>query len=268
MIVLKIGGDIFERGLGSSLSVDIKQILQNDKLVIVHGGGDEVTRIAEKLGKEQVFISSPEGIRSRYTDMETAEIYTMVMAGKVNKRIVAFLLKEGILSVGLTGIDAMLLRAFRKKRLVIIDERGRRRIIEGGFTGKISQVNRKLLDVLIMGGFVPVVAPTAIGDDYELLNVDSDRVAAYLAGALGASKVVFLTDVKGVMIEGKCVERLSTSEAQKLLPKTGGGMSKKIIASIEAVKAGSKEAIITSGFGENPITSALNHHVGTVITLE
>ena len=267
MIVLKIGGDVFERGLGPSLSADIKQILQHDKIVMVHGGGDEVTRIAERLGKVQVFISSPEGIRSRYTDRETAEIYTMVMAGKVNKKIVAFLLREGISAVGLTGIDAMLLKAERKNRLVIKDERGRKRIIEGGFTGKISQVNSRLLELLVGGGYVPVVAPTAIGNEYEFLNVDSDRAAANVAGALGADKVVFLTDVQGVLINGKCVEHLSTSEAQELLPKTGGGMDKKIIASIETVKAGAKEAIITSGFGENPIVNALSHHVGTVITI-
>ena len=128
-------------------------------------------------------------------------------------------------------------------------------------------MNGKLLDLLIRDGYVPVVAPTAIGDDYELLNVDSDRAAAYIAGALSADKVVFLTDVQGVLVNGKCIEKLSTSEAQELLPKTGGGMDKKIIASIEAVKAGTKEAIITTGFGENPVLNALNHRVGTVITL-
>src|SRR4030067_3697991 len=114
MIVLKFGGDIFERGLGPSLSADIKQILQNDKIVIVHGGGDEVTRIAEKLGKAQVFISSPGGIRSRYTDKETAEIYTMVMAGKVNKKIVAFLLSKSIPAIGFYGLGAPLLKTQTK----------------------------------------------------------------------------------------------------------------------------------------------------------
>lgn len=268
MIVLKMGGDIFERGLSDSLSSDIKRVLQDDKVVIVHGGGDEVTRIAERLGKAQVFVSSPEGIRSRYTDKETAEIYTMVMAGKVNKRIVAFLLKAGISAVGLTGVDGMLLKAERKKRLLIIDERGRKRIIEGGFTGKIFQVNSKLLELLVGSGYVPVVAPTAIGDEYELLNVDSDRAAANIAGAMGANEVVFLTDVEGVLINGKCVRKLSANEAQKLLPKTGGGMGKKVIASIEAVKGGTKEAIITCGFTENPVVNALKHNAGTVITLE
>ncbi|MEM2725833.1 MAG: acetylaminoadipate kinase, partial [Candidatus Bathyarchaeia archaeon] len=85
MLVLKIGGDIFRGGLNDSLANDIKRILEGDRLVIVHGGGDEVTEIAEKLGKEQVFVTSPEGIRSRYTDEETVEIYTMVMAGRINK---------------------------------------------------------------------------------------------------------------------------------------------------------------------------------------
>jgi len=92
MIVLKIGGDIFQKGLKSTLGNDIRKVLEREQLVIVHGGGDEVTKVAGKLGKEQVFITSPSGIRSRYTDKETVEIYAMVMAGRINKAIVKWLL--------------------------------------------------------------------------------------------------------------------------------------------------------------------------------
>ncbi|MEM2513670.1 MAG: acetylaminoadipate kinase, partial [Candidatus Bathyarchaeia archaeon] len=127
MIVLKIGGDIYKRGLGESLIDDVKKILENDKVVIVHGGGDEVTDISERLGKKQIFVTSPEGIRSRYTDEETVEIYTMVMAGRINKAIVRWLLSHGILAVGISGIDGALMVANRKKKLLIIDERGRKR---------------------------------------------------------------------------------------------------------------------------------------------
>lgn len=268
MIVLKIGGDIFERGLRPRVSADIKTTLENNRLVIVHGGGDEVTKIAEKLGKPQIFISSPSGITSRYTDEETVGIYSMVMAGKVNKRIVAFLLSEGIPAIGLTGIDSQLIKAKRKKRLIIMDERGRRRIIEGGYTGKIIQVNTELLKLLLGNGYIPVVAPVALGNNYEFLNVDSDRAAAHIAGSLGAEKIVFLTDVQGVFVNGKFIERLSVKEAEVLLPKMGVGMDKKILASIEAVKAGVKEAIVTSGFTENPIVNALKNETGTVITIE
>lgn len=268
MFVIKIGGDIFEKGMNENLSKDIKRILEHEKIVLVHGGGDEVTRIAEKLGKKQVFIRSPSGIRSRYTDEETVQIYTMVMAGKINKSIVQWLLSQGVSAVGLSGVDAGMLRAKRKKRLLMIDDRNRRRIIPGGYTGKIHQVNTDLLRVLVSNGYVPVVAPAAVGEDHELLNVDSDRAAAQLAGALGVEKVIFLTDVEGILLVGKNVEKLSLREAEQLLPKMGAGMDKKVLASIEALRAGVGEAIITSGLIENPVTKAINHQVGTVITLE
>ncbi|HDJ04848.1 MAG TPA: acetylaminoadipate kinase, partial [Candidatus Bathyarchaeota archaeon] len=164
MIVLKIGGDIVEKGMNRNLSDDIKETLKRDSMVIVHGGGDEVTRVAEKIGKKQVFITSPSGIRSRYTDYETVQIYTMVMAGKVNKAVVRWLLSENIPAFGVSGVDAAILRARRKKRLLIIDERGRRRIIEGGFTGKIIDVNPAPLNLLALSGYVPVVAPIAVGE--------------------------------------------------------------------------------------------------------
>jgi len=268
MIVLKIGGSLLEKGLNPTLVTDIKKVLETERLVIVHGGGDEVTKIAEKLGKPQEFIVSPEGIRSRYTDEETARIYTMVMAGKINKETVAFLLSRGVQAIGLSGIDAALLKAKRKERLVIVDERGRKRVIDGGFTGKISQVNNGVIRLLTDNGYVPVISSVAIGDKYELLNIDSDRAAAYIAGALSADKIVFLTDVQGVFIEEKLVKKLSIEEAERLLPKMGAGMDKKVMASIEAVKMGVMEAIIAPGSLENPIIEAVNHRVGTVVARE
>lgn len=268
MIILKIGGDIFHSGMTVNLLIDLKEILKLEKVVIVHGGGDEVTSIAEKLGKKQVFVTSPSGIRSRYTDKETAEIYTMVMAGRINKLIVKWLLSNRVPAIGLSGIDAAILRAKRKKKLVIVDERGRRRIIEGGYTGKIVEVDPAPVNIFLHSGYVPVVAPIAIGDEYELLNVDSDRAAAYLAGGLNAERVIFLTDVEGVYIDGSLSSKLALDEAEKILSKIGPGMNKKVLASIEALRAGVQEAIISSGFIKDPISKALNHKAGTVITIE
>ncbi len=268
MIVLKVGGDIFKRGLNRPLADDIKRILEKDRLIIVHGGGDEVTEIAEKLGKKQIFITSPKGIRSRYTDGETVEIYTMVMAGRINKAIVRWLLSEGMPAIGLSGIDGALMVAKRKKKLIIIDERGRKRIIDGGFTGKIIRVNSKLLKVLLENGYLPVISPVAIGEENEYLNVDSDRAAGQIAGALKADKVIFLTDVPGIRLGGQYVNMLSLNEAREILPKMGPGMDKKVIASIEALEAGVKEAIIACGLIDNPVSTALNRLNGTVITAE
>jgi acetylglutamate/LysW-gamma-L-alpha-aminoadipate kinase len=267
MIVLKIGGDIFLKGLKSTLGNDIKKTLENEEIVIVHGGGDEVTHIAERLGKEQVFITSPSGIRSRYTDKETVEIYAMVMAGRINKAIVRWLLSQGIPAVGLAGIDAGSLKAKRKKRLLIIDERNRKRIIDGGFTGKITKVNTALLELLVENGYVPVVAPIALGEENEMLNVDSDRAAGQIAGALKVNNIVFLTDVEGVLLKGEPVRNLTVEDAERLLPEIGPGMDKKVLASVEALKGGAKEAVIASGLVEEPVTSALSHAKGTVISV-
>lgn len=268
MIVLKIGGDIFKRGLSDSLANDIGEILKRGRLVIVHGGGDEVTEIAEKLGKKQIFVTSPEGVRSRYTDEETVEIYTMVMAGRVNKAIVKWLIGKNMPAVGISGVDGALMIASRKKKLLVVDERGRKRIIDGGFTGKILKVNSRLLEVLVDHGFLPVVSPIALGEENEYLNVDSDRAAGQIAGALKAEKIVFLTDVPGVRLGEEYVKRIKLSEAKEVLPKIGPGMDKKLIASIEALEAGVKEAIIACGFTDSPVISALNGLNGTVISAE
>ncbi|MCD6088781.1 [LysW]-aminoadipate/[LysW]-glutamate kinase [Candidatus Bathyarchaeota archaeon] len=267
MIVLKIGGDIYKEGLSESLIDDVKEAFLHGGIIIVHGGGDEVTEIAERLGKKQVFVTSPSGIRSRYTDKETVEIYTMVMAGRINKLIVQQLISHGLPAVGLSGVDGSILRASRKKRLLIIDERGRKRIIEGGYTGKIDEVNTEVLRILLENGYLPVIAPIALGKENELLNVDSDRVAASIAGALKAERLIFLTDVKGVMIDGKYVESIPLREAERLISTIGSGMDKKLLASTEALKNGVKKVVITSGFIESPIKKAINQTSGTVITV-
>ena len=267
LIVLKIGGDIYKEGLSESLIDDVKEAFLHGGVIIVHGGGDEVTEIAERLGKKQVFVTSLSGIRSRYTDKETVEIYTMVMAGRINKLIVQQLISHGLPAVGLSGVDGSILRASRKKRLLIIDERGRKRIIEGGYTGKIDEVNTEVLRILIENGYLPVIAPIALGKENELLNVDSDRVAASIAGALKAERLIFLTDVKGVMIDGKYVESIPLREAERLISTIGSGMDKKLLASTEALKSGVKKVVITSGFIESPIKKAINQTSGTVITV-
>ncbi|MEM2856779.1 MAG: [LysW]-aminoadipate/[LysW]-glutamate kinase [Candidatus Nitrosocaldaceae archaeon] len=266
MIVIKIGGSIVD-GLHESTMQDIKALINNgEKIAIVHGGGKEVTRIAERLGKEQRFIVSPGGIRSRYTDKETVEIYTMVMSGKINKEIVLMLRSNGINAVGLSGIDADIIRAERKKRLVIIDERGRRVAIDGGYTGKISKINASLLFSLLEQGYTPVISPIALSDEYEMLNVDGDRAAAYIAGALNADAVIFITNVDGLIMNDKLVTSLTYDDAKMLLPKIGFGMEKKVLACTEALSMNVKEAIIASGDRKDPISSALRHENCTVIS--
>jgi len=153
LLVIKMGGSILKEGASSDLVSDLKELLKENKAVLFHGGGVEVTEIAAKLGKEQKFIVSPEGFRSRYTDKETIEIYTMVMAGKINKQIVLALQSQGIAAVGLSGLDGAILKAERKKKLIAVDERGRKKVMDGGYTGKISKVNADLIQLLLEKGW-------------------------------------------------------------------------------------------------------------------
>ena len=265
MIVIKFGGSVLYE-LHPSIIEDLRQISQNEKMILVHGGGNEVTSMATKLGKEQKFIVSPSGIRSRFTDKETAEIYTMVMSGKINKIIVKMMIEAGIKAVGISGIDAGILRAIRKAKLTVLNEKGRKMIIEGGYTGKIQSVETSLLNILTDNGYLPVVSPVALSENYEFLNVDGDRAAAYIAGNLKADKVIFLTNVNGLHLDDKLVKNLTASQAKEVLPKIGFGMEKKILASTEALMLGAKEVIISSGKISNPITSAISHEDCTVIS--
>ena len=264
--VVKLGGDIVKGEIPTDFMADLKALVQTNQVVLVHGGGDVVTEIATKLGKEQRFVVSPEGMKSRYTDRATVEIFTMVMCGLIAKKIVEFLERGGIQAVSLSGLDGGVLRAARKKKLLIVDERGRKVAIEGGYTGKMVSAGGAVVEALLEKGVVPVISPVAMGDEAEPLNVDSDRAAAFMAMGVKADAVLFLTDVKGFMMDGKVVEKLTTEGARALLPKTGFGMQKKILAGAEAVEGGVGEAVIASGFGPKPLTAALAHRDCTVIS--
>ena len=265
-LVCKIGGSIID-GVDPSIIEDIKFLKSHGtKVVLIHGGGDQVTEYAEKLGKKQTFVTSPEGIKSRYTDKETAEIFTMVMSGLLAKKIVRTLLQNGIDSISLSGLDGRLLIAERKKRLVIRDGRGRKVAIDGGYTGKITNVNVGLLSALFGLSIIPVVSPVAVENgEWNLLNVDGDRACSHIAGALKADTSIYLTDTEGLVLGNQVVRKFNLEEARKALPSIGTGMDKKVMASIEAVEMGAGSSIIASGMKQNPIRNALAG-LGTVIS--
>ena len=265
MITIKIGGSVVD-GLHPSIIADLKKVSEQEKVIMVHGGGKEVTRISEALGKEQKFIVSPGGIKSRFTDKETVEIFTMVMSGKINKMIVGMLQKNGINAVGLSGVDGRIIQAERKKKLIVINEKGRKMVIDGGYTGKIKDVNSGLIKSILDQGYVPVISPIALSEEFDFLNVDGDRAAAYVAGKMQSDKILFLTNVDGLLMDDKLVKKLSLAEAKEILPKIGFGMEKKILAATESLEMGVKQALIASGQRENPISTAIAHDNCTVIT--
>jgi len=264
MITIKIGGSVVDN-LHPSTIADMKKVAETEGLIIVHGGGKEVTKVCEQLGKEPKFVTSPSGIKSRYTDKETAEIFTMVISGRINKTIVQMLQKNGINAIGLSGVDAKIIQAERKKTLLIINEKGRKQAIDGGYTGKITKINADFIRLLLAQGLTPVISPIAISEESEFLNVDGDRAAAYVAGNVGCDKILFITNVDGLLMDDKLVTSLTLAEAKEIRPKIGPGMEKKILAATEALDMGVKEALIGNGQRENPISSAIAHDNCTVI---
>ncbi len=264
-MILKIGGKV----LSGSMDYVIKDLASNivrlyNNILVVHGGGDLVTEYSRKLGVEPKFVISPSGIRSRYTSREELEVFIMVMAGKINKELVSMLAKHGVKSIGLTGADAAIAKAERKKRIIIIDERGRKRVIEGGYTGKIIDVNDKLLKLFMDLGYVVILAPIAIDSDGTLLNVDADQMTYALAKKLRPTDVVILTDVEGVKVNGKLLRRIYLNQLDDVIGKVGLGMNRKLLMVKEMLLSGVKRVIISTGLVVNPISKALEG-LGTII---
>jgi acetylglutamate/LysW-gamma-L-alpha-aminoadipate kinase len=264
-IVAKIGGSLLKTGVPERLLDDVKTLSASNQLALVHGGGDVVTEFANRLGKEQRFVVSPGGIRSRHTDRETAEIYTMIMSGLLAKRLVLSLQSRGVRAVSISGLDGRIFQGQRKKKLVVVDERGRKVIIDGGYTGKVESVNSELANLLMSNGYLPIVSPIASSEESEPLNIDGDRAASSLASAIHADAVVFFTNVGGLILDDKLVTSITARDVAARLPEIGFGMQKKVMAAVDAVGAGVGSAIICSGAGDNPLVSALAHLNCTVI---
>jgi acetylglutamate/LysW-gamma-L-alpha-aminoadipate kinase len=265
LIVVKAGGRALEQNIDNILKSIAGRVYRGLKIILVHGGGDVVTKYENLMGVEPRFVVSPQGIRSRYTDERELEVYVMVMAGKINKEIVAKLNTLGVKAIGLAGVDGGFMKAERKKKIVILDENNRRKIIPGGYTGMIKEVEAGLLTALTNQGYLPVVAPIAYGEGGELLNVDADQAAAKIAESIRAEKLLVLTDVEGVLIEDKLAERIRVDEVDMLESKIGFGMNRKVLMCARVLQSGVKESIISSGLIEDPL-KALEGGIGTRIT--
>ncbi len=250
MIVVKVGGRTLSNF--KSIAEDLKR---HQPFILVHGGGDLVSEYSRKMGVEPRIVVSPSGIRSRYTDEKELEIFTMVLAGKVNKELVSQLLNTGIPTVGISGVDGPTLIAKRKKRIIVM-EKGRRKTLPGGYTGRIEEVKTSHLNLLIENGYSVVIAPLARGTEGEMLNVDGDQAASKLALAIKPSHLILLSDVDGVLWEGKLVKKLTPREAEEMASKLGAGMNRKLLMASEVSKFGIN-VVIASGLRDEPITNAL-----------
>ena len=133
------------------------------------------------------------------------------------------------------------MKADRKKKLVIMNEKGRKMVIDGGYTGKINSVDPSLITLLLEKEYLPVLSPVALSEEYDFLNVDGDRAAAYVAGAIEANKVIFMTNVDGLRLNDNLVTHITVEQAKAALPRIGFGMEKKVLAAIEALQMGVNE---------------------------
>jgi len=268
VIVVKLGGT---EGVDfSAICNDAAELLeQGKKLVFVHGGSAEANSLGEALGAPPKMITSPSGYTSRYTDRKTLEIFLMAVNGKVNSLLTEQLQMLGVNAFGLCGLDGKLMQATRKDSVQSIDERGKRKIIRDDYTGKIETVNSELLHLLLNAGMSPVIAPVAVGEKGEALNVDADRAAAMVASALKAETLILLTAVPGLMKnfpdEATLIRQLPQSQLSAATGAALGRMKKKVLGAQEALRGGVSRVVIADGRIQNPVSNALAGH-GTVIT--
>lgn len=260
MLVIKIGGT---EGVNfQPICQDVAHLIaQGERVVLVHGGSSEANALGEALGHPPKFVTSPSGFTSRYTDRKTLEIFAMAVLGRVNAQLVEQLLALGVPAVGLSGMDGRLLLARRKERIRVI-ENGKRKMLRGDYTGRIEKVHRDLLDRLLAGGYVPVVAPLAISTQGEMLNVDADRAAAALAATLEARVLVLLTAAPGLLRnfpdEASLIPRMTPDQLNQAMTYAQGRMKKKVLAAQEALDGGVPTVIIADGRRlEKPLLHAL-----------
>lgn len=263
-VVIKYGGGAMEQAdLKEPFALDVILLqLVGISPIIVHGGGPQIGALMKRLGKEPKFIGG-----MRVTDAETVEIVEMVLVGKINKEIVGLINHHGGRAVGLSGKDGDLLRA--RKRL--------HRTAEGedidiGLVGAVEHVNTEPIRLLEEQDFVPVIAPVGVGAKGETYNINADLVAGEVAAALGAEKLIHLTDVQGIKgTDGKLISTLSRKEAERLMQSgvIDGGMLPKVESSLRALEGGTAKAHIIDGRVPHAILLELftREGVGTEIVL-
>ena len=258
ILVVKYGGNaMINEELKDSVMRDIVLLsLIGVKVVLVHGGGPEITDMLSKIGKESRFVNG-----LRVTDKETAEIVQMVLAGKINKSLVGLLERKGGKSLGLSGLDGQMIKARIKSE-------------ELGFVGEITDVDvTPILDV-IEKGYIPVISTVACDDDGNVYNINADTAAAKIAGALGAQSLISMTDISGILRDkddpSTLISEIKISDAPMLIEDgiINGGMIPKVECCVNAIKWGVKKVFIIDGRVPHAILieTLTDEGIGTMFT--
>lgn len=237
VVVVKYGGNaMINENLKQQVMEDIVLLwLIGVKIVLVHGGGPEISQLMAKLGKEPEFV---DGLR--VTDKETVDIVQMVLAGKINKTLVNFLEMKGGKAIGLSGMDGRLIEATMK------DERL-------GYVGEIKKIHIKPVNDLLDNGYIPVISTVGCDREGNAYNINGDTAAAYIAGALGAERLIMMTDIAGILRDkddpSTLIPEMTLADADKLKDEgiISGGMIPKVDCCIEAINEGVKNVVIMDG---------------------
>lgn len=246
-VVIKYGGHAMkDEALKESFAQDVVLMKYiGIHPVVVHGGGPQIGRMLERVGKKSDFR---EGMR--VTDEETMDVVEMVLAGKVNKEIVALINRHGGRAIGLSGKDGMLIEARKMHLFKYQGDDQPPEIIDIGLVGEVERVNVEILEVLEKSQVIPVIAPVGVGKSGETYNINADLVAGKVAAALGAEKLVLMTDVAGVLnAAGELISSLTVAQAAELIQDDvlKGGMIPKVQCAMDAVQGGVKKVAILDG---------------------
>jgi acetylglutamate kinase len=263
-VVIKYGGAAMERAdLKEPFALDVILLkFVGINPVIVHGGGPQIGAMMKRLGKESRFVGG-----MRVTDEETVEIVEMVLVGKINKEIVGLINHHGGRAVGLSGKDGDLIRAHRRLHRMPDGSQ-----VDIGLVGEVDSVNPEPIRLLEANDFIPVIAPVGVGTEGETYNINADIVAGEVAAALGAEKLIHLTDVQGILDDTKqFLSTLSGTDAERLMSigVIDGGMLPKVESSLRALKGGTAKAHIIDGSVPHAILLELftREGIGTEIVL-
>ena len=258
IVVVKYGGNaMINQQLKEQVMEDIALLwLIGVKVVLVHGGGPEISETMAKLGKKAVFV---DGLR--VTDKETVDIVQMVLAGKVNKTLVNLLQMKGGHAVGLSGIDGGIIEAKMKNEAL-------------GYVGQITKIRTQPIEDLLEKNYIPVISTVASDRHGNTYNINGDTAAAYIAGALGAERLIMMTDIAGILMDkddpSTLIPQITVSEAEKLYENKviSGGMIPKVDCCIEALNHGVNNVIIMDGRIPHSILMELltDEGAGTMVT--
>jgi len=255
--VVKLSGKITENQEElNSLAEEITLCQQvGIRVAVVHGGGKQLTTIAERLGISQRIVNG-----RRVTDAETLEVAKMVFAGQINTDILSALMRAGAETVGMSGVDGNTIKARRRDIQETLNlETGEVEAIDYGHVGDIVQINVRLVELLIDNGYIPVISSLGADEQGNVFNINADTIAAEIAVHLGAEKLILLTDVDGILLDRNNVDsrisRLTVDEAEQLVRDrtVSAGMLPKIASIASLVRRGVKSAHIINGSKRNAL---------------